>query len=379
MGDIVIIGSGIAGYSLATEIRKHDPDKKITIITANNGDYYYKPSISTALANSKDADSLVMFSAEAMATRLNINIITEQVVDGKELINGVITTANNGAIPFESCVIACGSETYKLKIAGNGADDVIAVNNLDDYRIFRERLSKTSKIAVIGAGLVGSEFAADLSSAGCDVTVFGDQEYPLHNLIPEQLAHVFIDAMQKNGVKWVFGDLVNQVVKSQNKYAISTENNDCHEGFDIVFSAIGIKPDITIAKQAGIEINKGICINNRCETSCDNIYAIGDCAEFENKLLPYIAPIKKCAAALGKTLIGDLAEFSYPPMPIVVKSPPCPILSCLPLNAKDCRISVDGSGTSLIIKYFDDSNNMKGFVLSGSEVKNRMACLAEIV
>ena len=377
MTDIIIIGSGIAGYSAATEIRKHNQDTKITMITSGSGDYYYKPSLSTALANDKEADSLVMFPAEAMAARLNIDIITEQVVDGSELKNGIITTSK-GSIPFAKCVIACGSETYKLNVAGSGADDIIAVNNLDDYKIFRKQLTKASKVAIIGAGLVGAEFAADLSSAGYDVTVFGDEEYPLHKLIPDELAPVFIAAMQQNGVKWVLGDLVDNVAKEHDKYTISTTSNACYEDFDIVFSAIGIKPNTNIAQQAGLEINKGICINNKCETSCDNIYAIGDCADFDGEVLLYIAPIKKCAAALGKTLTGTPTEFSYPPMPVVVKTPPCPILSCLPAGTSGCRIDVSGDGKDLIIKYFDGNDKLKGFVLSGTAVKNRMACLAEM-
>ena len=378
MTDIVIIGSGIAGYSVATEVRKHNPDKKITMITADNGDYYHKPSISTALVSGKDSDSLVMFSSSAMATRLNIDIITEQVIDGKDLKDGLVNTAK-GKIYFSSCVLACGAETYKLNIAGDGSNDIMSVNNLNDYKVFRKQLTKESKVAIIGAGLVGSEFAADLSGAGYDVTVFGDQEYPLHNLIPEQLAHVFIEAMKKNGVQWVLGDLVQSVTKGSDGYVVSTANNGCYEGFDVVFSAIGIKPNTAIASQAGIKVNNGICINNKCETSCSNIYAIGDCAEFENRLLPYIMPIKKCAAALGKTLVGTPTEFSYPPMPVIVKTPPCQILSCLPPNVKDCSMSIDGEGVSLIIKYFDSGDKMRGFVLSGSQVKNRVACLAEMV
>lgn len=377
MNDIIIIGSGIAGYSVATEIRKHNQDIKITMITASSGDYYYKPSISTALANDKEADSLVMFHADAMAARLNIDIIANEVVDGSELKSGIITTSK-GPIPFEKCIIACGAETYKINVAGSGADDIIAVNNLDDYKIFRTQLTKTSKIAIIGAGLVGSEFAADLSSAGYDVTVFGDQKKPLDTLIPDELSQVFVDAMQQNGVKWVLGDLVNNVAKENSKYSISTTNGVGYEGFDIVFSAIGIKPNTNIAQQAGLDINKGICINNKCETSIDNIYAVGDCAEFNGEVLLYVAPIKKCAAALGQTLTGVPAEFSYPPMPIVVKTPPCPILSCLPASTADCRVDVSGEGKDLIIKYFDRNNNMKGFVLSGAAVKNRMACLAEM-
>lgn len=373
MNDIVIIGSGIAGYSVATEIRKYDEDVKITMITTDRGDYYYKPSLSTAFANNKEADALVMFPAATMSERLNINIMPHETINGSELKDGIVTTSK-GDIPFAKCVLACGAEPYKLNI--EGADDIQSVNNLDDYIEFRKKLKENSKVAIIGAGLVGSEFAADLSKAGYDVTVFGDEPYPLSTLIPEQVAEIFMATMSRNGVKWVLGDLVSKVRKDQGKYMLTTASAKDYSGFDMVLSAIGIKPRLDIAKNAGLEVNKGICINNKCQTSINNIYAIGDCAEFNNEVLLYIAPIKQCALALGKTLTGNPTKFGYPPMPVVIKTPQCPMLSCLP--AVPCKAQVSGDATGLTIKYFDEYGKMKGFVLSGSAVRNRMASISEM-
>ena len=162
MYPISIIGSGLAGYTLAKEIRKLDKTIALQIFTADDGSFYSKPTLSNALSKQLDAKQLVMHTAEHMATQLNANIITHTRVTQINCAERTLI-ANNKTYPYTSLVLASGAEAIRIPVAGDAAADIISVNSLQDYAQFRDQLQHKKHVTILGAGLIGCEFANDLA------------------------------------------------------------------------------------------------------------------------------------------------------------------------------------------------------------------------
>ena len=168
--------------------------------------------------------------------------------------------------------------------------------------------------------LCGCEFANDLLHSEYDIIVIDLAPQPLGRLLPGHIASAFQQNLEEAGVKFALGTTVEKVNKINNgeDYAITLANGQTLVA-DIVLSAIGLQPNISLTKSADIQTSRGIITNSLLETNQADIYAIGDCAEVNGTLLPYVMPIMQQARALAKTLSGQQTAVHYPAMPVAVK------------------------------------------------------------
>jgi len=143
---IVIIGSGLAGYTLVREIRKLDKAAPITVITREPGYFYSKPMLSTALASKKEAAQLVTTPADGMAAQLEISIMSETDVNAIDCAAQTIQTSK-GAIAYGKLVLALGADQIRIPLQGNAASEVLSVNDLEDYAKFRSAITDKKKVA----------------------------------------------------------------------------------------------------------------------------------------------------------------------------------------------------------------------------------------
>lgn len=377
MPPITIIGSGLAGYTLAREIRKLDKEKALRIITADDGSFYSKPMLSNALAKNMDARKLVMTSAKDMAAQLNMDIITHSKVvhinrDAHTVVAEHAATGQND-YPYSSLILANGAQPIRIPVEGDAADDILSVNSLDDYSIFRAQLESiknpSAHVSILGAGLIGCEFANDLIHAGYRVSLIDLADKPLGRLLPEQAARNLQHKLSEVGIHWHLGCSLQSIHKIAEQYQL-TLNNQEQLTTDLVLSAIGLRADTRIAEVAGLKIGRGIITNRHLQTSDPHIYALGDCVEFDGMVLPFVMPIMIGARALAKTLLGENTEVTYPPMPVVVKTPAHPVVVCPPpANAAgNWREEIVGDG---IKACFYDQEKLSGFALTGSAVAEK--------
>lgn len=371
MQAITIIGSGLAGYTLAREIRKLDKDIALRIITADDGNFYSKPMLSNALTKNLDASKLVMTSAADMAAQLNMEIITHTRIDHIDRDqHRVVAEAGAGETKswtYSSLILANGAQAIRIPLAGDAAADILSVNSLHDYRIFRTRLASGKHITILGAGLIGCEFANDLINTGYRVSLIDLADKPLGRLLPEQAARHFQHRLGDAGIDWHLGCSLQSVDHAGDQYRL-TLNNQTQFNTDLVLSAIGLKADIRLAAAAGINTGRGIITNHHLQTSDPHIYALGDCLEFDGMVLPFVMPIMIGARALAKTLLGENTDVSYPPMPVVVKTPALPVVVCPP--APDAAGSWQEETVAEGIQACYDSPEKKllGFALTGGAV-----------
>src|SRR5581483_6348618 len=165
--------------------------------------------------------------------------------------------------------------------------------------------------------------------------------------------------------------------RKQDQYEIHLANGNILTS-DFILSAIGLRPHIELAKNAGIFTNQGIVVNRFLETNIKNIYALGDCAEVEGHVLPFITPILNCARALAKTLQGIPTAVDYPAMPVVVKTPAHPIVVWPPLSGIIGHWEITQDNNNVRALFYDENGQLFGFVLTNDAVKERAQLTKQI-
>ncbi|MDE2599509.1 MAG: FAD-dependent oxidoreductase [Rhodocyclaceae bacterium] len=373
---IVILGSGQAGTSTVRELRKLAPEVAVTLISSDDCSFYAKPTLSNAIAAGKNAAQLVVTPAEKLAEQLKLTLMPHTHVESID-ISGKQLITDQGPVPYDTLVLANGAHPIRLPLTGSGADDVISVNHLSHYAAFRERLKPGMRVAILGAGLIGCEFANDLRAADHAVTVFDLAQQPLGRLLPPKAGAFFAAKLSAAGVKFEFGTSIVNVDKDGSAYLLSTADGRQFEA-DLVLSAIGLKPAVELAAAAGLKVNRGIVVDRQLQTSAPNIYAIGDCAEVEGLVLPFILPIMNAARALGKTLAGTPTDLAYPAMPVVVKTPACPTVVSPPaMGAAGAWVEEEIEGGIRALFKAPDGK-LLGCALLGEASKERQAVATQL-
>lgn len=377
MGEIVIIGTGLAGYTLAREFRKLDRDTPLTLVTADDGAFYSKPMLSNAFASGKDPDALISQGVEAMATQLDARILTGRRVVAIDAGAGSLSLDDDESLAYDRLVLAVGAQPIRLTCEGDGADAPMAVNNRQDYARFRETIAGVDRVAVIGPGLIGCEFANDLLGSGREVDVIGPDTAPLGRLVPEAAGRALLKGLQEAGIRFHLETVVERIDRRDSRFLLTLANGKTLEA-GAVLSAIGLRPDTRLAESAGIRVDRGIVVDRTLTTSAEGVYALGDCAQVAGLVLPFVMPIMHAARALAKTLAGDAAEVSYPAMPVVVKTPVHPVVVAPPGPAASGQWQVETVGNG-VRALFLDGEALNGFVLTGTEAVKEKQSLAKRV
>ncbi|RKG40062.1 NAD(P)/FAD-dependent oxidoreductase [Acinetobacter rongchengensis] len=388
MKPIIIVGSGMAGYTLAREFRKLDAEQELVMICADDAVNYAKPTLSNALVGKKAPEHIGLGDAEKMSTQLNMRIEKDTWVKSIDATNHQLVIEQQGQSStqeYSKLILAVGANPIRLAIAGDGSDDIHVVNSLMDYRAFRETLDNCTtgecddkRVVILGAGLIGCEFANDLQNTGHQVTVIDLAPQPLGRLLPNHVAQAFQENLEESGIKFVLGTTVEKVSKSDRGYIVSLASGQSLQA-DVVLSAIGLQPNTALAKQANIKTSRGVITNTLLETNQTDIFAIGDCAEVNGTLLPFVMPIMQQARALAKTLTGQTTNVHYPAMPVAVKTPAAP-LTVLPAPI-DVEVTWENEefDDGMLSKAIDADGTLRGFVLLGATAAKQRLALTKLV
>ncbi len=373
---IVIIGSGLAGYTLIREIRKLDKAVPIILITREPGYFYSKPMLSTALASKKEASQLITSASEGMASQLEINILPQTDVSAIDTAAQILQTSA-GPISYGKLVLALGADQIRIPLEGNAAKEVLTVNDLEDYEKFRQAIVGKKKVAILGAGLIGCEFANDLVLGGYEVDVIDLAPQVLGRLLPEVAAKALQNKLSEAGVRWHFSTSIQTVNRNGDTLEISLANG-ASITCDVTLSAVGLKPRVDLARAAGVKTGIGIQVNRDLETSSSNVYSLGDCAEVDGLVLPYVMPIMQAARALAPTLLGQVTALSYPAMPVMVKTPALPTVVSPPAKDVDGQWKTTATEAGIEARFEAADGKLLGFALMGTATSQRAALTKEL-
>lgn len=371
---LTIIGSGLAAYNLARNWRARNPDAALTLVAADSGDFYSKPMLSNGLAQNKSADSLRIKRREQMANELKADILPLTRVLAIDRAAHTLQTSS-GELAWEQLVLALGADPFTPPFPGSELPGVIRVNDIDDYTHFRAQVQHVSKVVLLGGGLIGCEFANDLASIGIEVHIVDLAGWPLNRLLPEDAGRYLQNALHELGVHCHWQTSVASVSEHGNGLSVTLTNGEILHA-DLVLSAVGLRPRIQLASACGLAVNRGIVVDQLLRTSDPDIYALGDCAEVRGLVLPYIQPIMLASRALAATLSGDATPLRYPAMPVIVKTPACPLVVSPPLQM-DGAWEVEASPAGVRALYYQ-GRDLLGFALLGDAISEKAALTSRL-
>lgn len=376
---VVIIGTGLAGYGLAREFRKHDAETPLLLITEDDGRAYSKPMLSTGYTKDTDADALAQNDAGTMGVNLNAKVWTMTRVQAVDTARKVLTLADRESeVHYRSLVFATGANVIRPPLGGNALERVYSINDLMDYDDFRKAVHGVNarRVAIIGAGLIGCEFANDMLNGGFEVDVIDPLAQCLGALLPEPCARAVQQGLEARGARFHFGPLVTEIAypTDGSRDAVRVVLNDGRElTADLVVSAVGVRPRTDLASAAGLAVNRGIVTDRFMRTSADGVFALGDCAEVDGHVLVYVAPLMAAARALGKTLAGDATAVHYPAMPVTIKTPACPTVVAPPPAGAIGEWSISSDGMTTRAEFRDSAGALLGFALTGEATRDKFA------
>lgn len=369
MNPIIIIGSGLAGYNTAKELRKLDTAVPLIIIAADSSPFYSKPILSNAIASKKTPAAIALNTPEQMAEQLNGSVRANTRVDAIDTTAHTLKIGDE-TLNYSKLVLALGADQIRLPITGSGAADIQTVNDLDDYARFRSTLEGKKRVAIIGAGLIGCEFANDLAAGGYAVDIIDIAQQALGRLLPPEGGAMLKDKLAALGVQWHLGTSVQSVDSANDAYTLTLANGATLQA-DIVLSAVGLKPRTTLAAAAGIKVNRGIIADRNLATSAPDVFTLGDCAEIEGLVMPYVMPIMHASRALAQTLAGKPTAVSFPAMPVMVKTPACPTIVAPPAAGAAGSWQVEATAGGVKSLFTGADGKLLGFALNGEATAER--------
>ena len=373
---VVIVGTGLAGYNLAREFRKLDGETPLLLITADDGRSYSKPMLSTGFGKNKDAEGLSMAEPGAMAEQLKAEVRTHTRVSGIDPGHKRLWIGEE-AVAYRDLILAWGAETVRVPVGGDAPEAIFPINDLQDYGHFRAAAAGKQRVLVLGAGLIGCEFANDLLLGGYAVDLVAPCEQVMPTLLHPAAASAVQAGLESLGARFHLGPVLNRLQRMASGLEAHLSDGQVIP-CDLVVSAIGLRPRIDLAAAAGLLVNRGVVVDRQLQTSHANIYALGDCAEVDGLNLLYVMPLMNCARALARTLTGAPTEVSYGAMPITVKTPVCPLVVSPPPRGLEGRWTVEGQGADIKALCRDAEGRLLGYALTGSAVMEKLALNKEL-
>lgn len=374
---ILILGTGLAGYNLAREIRKLDKSVPLALVSRDDAPFYSKPMLSNALAGGKSAAALVMKTAERMAEELDARILPRRQVMAIDTAARQVSLDDGEVLAYRDLVLALGADPIRLPLDGDAAAEVLSVNDLDDFARFSARLEGARRVAILGGGLIGCEFANDLLARGIEPTVFDPSPWPLGRLLPGEAGAFFQAGLEAAGVAFRMGTSATGVDRQGAAYRLRLSDGGVAEA-DLVLSAVGLRPRIALAEAAGLKVGRGIITDSQLMGRAPGVFAIGDCAEVAGLSLPFVMPIMQQVRALARTLTGTPTAVSYPAMPVLVKTPVLPTVVAPPPAGVAGEWVVTQPEGGLEALFLMPDGKAAGFALLGTATRRKQALAADL-
>jgi len=359
---VVIIGGGMAGWAAAEAIRREDPHRTVVLITADAGHHYPKPRLSSAAGEGLSPDEIILRKATEQAAKHGVALLSHTRALRIDRSRQRVITARGG-VPYHRLVIAMGAEQRRLSLAGNGDEPIRTINSLEDYRALRSEIDgRKASILIVGGGLIGSEFANDLTVAGHQITLVERAEHLLSALLPAAAAHSLESGFTENGViVYTRNSLQSLASSSDGQLKAILTNGETWEG-DLVISALGLEPNTHLARQAGLEARQGLVVDDQMRTSDRYIFALGDCVEHRGVIRPYVRALRRQASVIGATLAGGTAGYDGTPDTIIIKTSLHPV-AVYPVSLQGEWVAVQEGRWN---HYIGD--RLTGFALTGRAV-----------
>lgn len=295
---LVVIGNGMAGISAVEQILKLTTKFDITVFGSEQHPNYNRIMLSYVLEGSKTIDDIVLndlhwYQDNGITLHIGTTVakIDEQT---KEVV-----TEDGVRVPYDKILIATGSNSFILPVPGSDKEGVVGFRDIADCNQMLQAAQIYRKAAVIGGGLLGLEAAKGLVQLGMDVTVVHLMEDLMERQLDHQASSMLQAELERQGIKFKMGAQTAELLGNERVSGLRFADDSVLDA-EFVVMAVGIKPNIAVAKESGIDVNRGIIVNDYMQTSMEGVYSVGECTEHRGTCYGLVAPLFEQGMILAK-------------------------------------------------------------------------------
>ena len=366
---IVIIGSGFAARQLVKNIRKQDANVPLTLIAADSMDEYNKPDLSHVISQNQRADDLTRQTAGEFAEQFNLRLFPYTWVTDIDAAAHVVK-AKDKIWQYDKLVLATGASAFVPPVEGR--ELMVTLNSQQAYQASETELRDATRVMIVGGGLIGTELAMDFCRAGKSVTLVDHAASILSALMPAEVSSRLQHRLTDMGVHLLLKSQLQSLSKTGSGIRATLDRS---RSVDVVIAATGLRPETALAHRAGAEINRGVKVNSYLQTTQPDMYALGDCAEINGQVLPFLQPIQLSAVCLAKNLLGGNAPVKLPAMLVKVKTPELPLHLAGETQRQDLRWQINTERQGMVARGVDDADQLRAFVVSEDRMKEAFGLL----
>ena len=311
MQKLVVIGAGMASGRALEELFAAAPGQyQVTLFGAEPRGNYNRIMLSPVLAGEKSYEQIVTHDAAWYALH-GVTCRFGETVTAIDRTRKVVVSAR-GETPYDKLLIATGSAPFIIPIAGKTLPGVMTFRDLDDVNKMMEAAAKpNARAVVIGGGLLGLEAAAALRLRGMEVVVLHLMGHLMERQLDPSAGRLLQTALEARGIKVHCKAQTKAILGQDRAEAVLLDDGSIYDA-DIVVMAVGIRPETRIATDAGLQVERGIVVNDHMVTSDPDVLALGECVEHNRVVYGLVAPLYDMAKVAAQTLAGNEAAFVPP-------------------------------------------------------------------
>jgi 3-phenylpropionate/trans-cinnamate dioxygenase ferredoxin reductase subunit len=276
----VIIGTGQAGFQTAASLRSEGYEEPITLIGEEPHIPYQRPPLSKGFPLGQQNFEGIQLRPERFYQDHRIDLLAGKRVTAIDRADRKVQLVSGARLPYEKLVLAVGARNRKLAMKGAELDRVLYLRSLEEAIAVKEGLQSAREIVVIGGGFIGLEIAAVARTLGKSVTVLETLPRLMSRAVAKIVSDFFRELHARRGVKIICDASVSEISGSRGKVQKVVLRDGTAFPADLVMVGVGIVPNIDLAQAAGLGVANGVAVNEYLETDDENIFAIGDCAEY---------------------------------------------------------------------------------------------------
>jgi len=298
----IIVGNGVAGVTAAQSIIRADPTAKVHVFGEEPYPYYRRPLLWEFIAGQIEQDELYFRPADWYAERgihLHMGIRATALVP----LEHRLTLSDGTMMTYDRLLLATGGRPLVPPCEGTDKQGVFTLRTLEDALAIKAYAQRVSTAVVIGGGLLGLETARALRTAGLDVTVVEFVPYLLPRQLDAEGAQVLESLLEAQGLRIITGGVTKAVRGNERADCVWLQDDRVVPGELVIFST-GIRPEVTLAQAAGLQVNRGITVDEQLQTSAENVLAAGDAAEFEGRVYGIIPPAIEQARVAAANMVA---------------------------------------------------------------------------
>ncbi|MCZ8511125.1 nitrite reductase large subunit NirB [Paenibacillus filicis] len=300
---LVLIGNGMAGVNAVEQLLKLAPNAyEITVFGSEPHPNYNRILLSSVLAGDADIKDIVINDWDWYKDN-GITLHAGHTVSKIDTARKVVQTSSGITAAYDDLILATGSLPFMLPLPGADKEGVIAFRDIQDCQTMIEASKKYKKAVVIGGGLLGLEAARGLRNLNMEVSVVHIFKYLMERQLDETASSMLRSELEKQGMRFLLEKNTDSILGKKRVTGVRFKDGTEVDA-DLVVMAVGIRPNVALAKENGIEVNRGIVVNDYLATNVPNVYSVGECAEHRGVAYGLVAPLYEQGSELAKRLAG---------------------------------------------------------------------------